>query len=77
MNWKQSLDRYLTTPPDDGFDGFFDQVIELLPSGFYEEYEGWLYGDECNTILYSYFRHGYTPEQAANDIQIDANIQNP
>lgn len=74
MNWKQSLDKYLTTPPDDGFDGYFDQVIELLPTGFYNEYEGWLMGDVCNTIVYAYFRDGYTVEQAVEELQVDAKI---
>lgn len=47
MNWKVSLDRYLTTPPE--FDNdFFEQLCEYFTEDFYEDNEEWL----CNSDLF-------------------------
>jgi len=74
MDWKQSLDRYLTNPPDDGFDGFAENVINQLPDDFFNEYESWLFSEKCDFLLYSYFRDGYTVEQAVGQLQVYAKI---
>lgn len=42
MNWKQSLDRYLTTPFDDGFDSFAEMVIDKFSDEFYEANQEWI-----------------------------------
>ena len=49
MDWKQSLDRYLTTPPNDGFDNWAEQTIEKMSEDFYETNELWVMDSEqCN-----------------------------
>jgi len=45
MDFKTSLDRYLTTPPDDGFDGWSETVwnkipVEVVSNDEYDKYEG-------------------------------------
>lgn len=45
MKLEQSLDRYLTIPPDDGFDNWADEVLELLSTQFHEENELWIFGN--------------------------------
>ena len=43
MDWKVSLDRYLTTPPDDGFDGWCEDVLgNKITDTFYNENENGL-----------------------------------
>jgi len=41
MNWKISLDRYLTEPPDDGFDNWCDNLLNHIPDDFYNDNEAW------------------------------------
>jgi hypothetical protein len=48
-NWKISLDRYLTTPPDDGFDGWYEMVIDTFSEKFYNTNESWIH--ECGGIF--------------------------
>jgi len=36
-SWKASLDRYLTTPPDDGYDCWVEAVVESFSDDFYKE----------------------------------------
>ena len=42
MNFSARLDRYLTTPPNDGFDSYFENVTEKLSNDFFEENEEWV-----------------------------------
>lgn len=71
MNWKQSLDRYLTTPPEDRFDNYCDEIIECVSKDFYDNNEDWLNSQEATNIMDSYFRSGITPKEAA--ILIESN----
>jgi hypothetical protein len=70
MNWKQSLDRYLTTEPDDGFNGWTETVIDTFYEGFYIRRGTWI--DEnnglCNKWLNALYYKGMPPEQAAQVI---------
>ncbi len=67
-NWKQALDSYLTTPPDDGFDCWCEAVDNLFSDEFWEQHgEGWLalpdglYTKWMNKL----FKIGKEPEEAA------------
>jgi hypothetical protein len=44
MSWKKYFDKYLSTPPDDdGFDDWYDIVIEKhLSNDFYKKYEDFI-----------------------------------
>ena len=41
MSWKTSLDRYLTEPFDDGFDGWYETMTEFLTETFFNANEDW------------------------------------
>ena len=76
MDWKQSLDRYLTNPPDDGFDGWASTVIEAFSNEFYESNEDWINetGGLCDKWLNKLFNQGIPPEIAAKVIERTYNI---
>lgn len=43
MNWKISLDKWLTTPYDDGFDNWSDEILgNQISDKFYYKNEDWL-----------------------------------
>jgi len=71
MNWKQSLDRYLTTPPDDGFDGWAEDALNSLSNDFYALNEDWIdeYNGQCNRWLNKLFDKGIEPIRAAAIIE--------
>lgn len=42
----KGLDKYLTTPPEDGyFDAFFEDVVESLDEEFFNDNELWIMDD--------------------------------
>ena len=49
--WQISLDKYLTTEPYDGFDGWCDEVIENFTDDFFNENEDWIDSELCDTWL--------------------------
>lgn len=72
MNWKISLDRYLTTPPDDGYDGWLGVLYENITDDFYYLNEGWLLGnvdDQCDRWLEKLFRKGIDPAVGARIVE--------
>ena len=52
-SWKSSLDRYLTTEPDCGFDNWCEQVTESFTDNFFDNNEDWImeYDGLCNKWL--------------------------
>ena len=71
MNWKQSLDRYLTTPPDDGFTDYCEAVTESFTDTFFDANESWIL-DETEQIdkwLNKLCFIGVEPEKAAKIIE--------
>ena len=69
MDWKQSLDRWLTTPPDDGFDDYCESVINALEEQFYEANEDWAQSMECDKLLNQCFADGMSIQAAARFIE--------
>lgn len=71
MDWKQSLDRYLTTPPDDGFDGWCEQVIDAVSAECYEQHEAFFdeTGGLLDTWLNKLFRDDVSIEYVATAIE--------
>lgn len=41
----KGLDRYLTNPPEDGFDSYCESVIEAVSDEFYERNQDWIVSD--------------------------------
>jgi hypothetical protein len=42
MNLSTSLDKYLTTPFDDGFENYFEAVTEKLSNEFFDKNKDWV-----------------------------------
>jgi len=42
MNWKNSLDKYLTSEPYDNFDIWAEDVVECFTDQFYWDNEDWI-----------------------------------
>lgn len=61
MDFAASLDRYLTTPPDNShFERWCEQVSNLLTQTVYDHF------DNSETNVWSYLHlKGYTPDEAA------------
>ena len=75
MNWKISLDRYLTTPPDDGFDGYFDQIVESFTEKFWDEHENWILDSkDFQTLVENCFNKGRDPKYSSKIIERAFNI---
>jgi hypothetical protein len=52
MDWKVSLDKYLTSEPFDGFDNFCEMIIgNHISDCFYQQNEDWLYSEQCDKWL--------------------------
>lgn len=73
MDWKTSLDRYLTSPPDDGFDGWAEDVLgNKITEDFYNKNEKWIdeYDGQCNKWLNElFYRRSKSPMEAAQIIE--------
>jgi hypothetical protein len=72
MDWKVSLDRYLTTPPEDcGFDSWYeDAVCNCISNIFYEKNKNWVeYDEQCDKWLTKLYEKGYSPKDAAKIIE--------
>lgn len=72
-NWKRGLDKYLTTPPDDGFDYWCDGLVENgLCDDFYEVFEDWILDTNSEFYIWAVelFKKGLTPTQAGKEIQL-------
>lgn len=71
MNWKTSLDKYLTTPPTDGFDDFCENTQNCFTDDFYDSYEDWImqYGGICSKWLEKLYKKGLSPSKSAAIIE--------
>jgi hypothetical protein len=72
MNWKQSLDRYLTTEPDNGFDGWCDDVLgHKISDTFYNDNAEWVecVDGQCNKWLNKLFDKGINTDETAMIIE--------
>jgi hypothetical protein len=72
MNWKTSLDKYLTAPHDDGFDDWADLLINKITEPFYGNNENWI--NECDGqfnkwINKLFYKRGKSPEEGAKIIE--------
>lgn len=70
MIWEASLDRYLTTPFDDGFEDWTEKVGDNLSDAFWEKNEDWFMNDLCTDWLNKiFYKKDLTIEQAAQLIE--------
>lgn len=71
MGFKESLDRYLTTPPDDGFDNWAEEVGNAFSDEFYTKNEWWFdeYNGQYNKWLNELFRRGIGSSDSSKIIE--------
>lgn len=70
MSWKQSLDRYLTTPPEDDYCDWAEATIEAITDDFYSLYGDWIDSNElCDVWLQKCYNDGYVPVKSAQIIE--------
>lgn len=72
MNWKQSLDRYLTSEPEDNYTPYCEQVLgNEISNEFHKAHEDWLFQDGglCDEWLWKLYDKGIEPSRAAAIIE--------
>lgn len=66
----KGLDKWLTTPPDDGFDNWCEDVLNYIDDEFYNQNEDWLIDSNlCNKWLNKLFDSGKSYKQASSIIK--------
>lgn len=73
-SWQKSLDKYLTEPPDDGFDNWAEVIVDEFSNSFYDEYYYWINDTsthaQCNEWMNTlFYKKGASPEDAAKIIE--------
>jgi hypothetical protein len=76
MDWRISLDKYLTEEPYDRYDIWSDAVIDNFSQEFYEKNEDWIYENDgvCNKWMNNLFCSTKTEVQSAQIIERAFNI---
>jgi len=77
MDWKIGLDKYLTSPPNDGFGDFSEEVVgNCITDEFYNKNEDWIneYDGVCNKWLNKLFDKGISHKYSAIIIERAFNI---
>lgn len=79
MSWKESLDKWLTTEPDDGYSQWYEEVIDNTTDDFYYDIKYWLddYENQENVALNKVFNKwleklfnkGYSPIDSVKIIE--------
>jgi hypothetical protein len=69
MNWKTSLDRFLTTPPDDGYEDWAEELVgNHISDQFFDNNEWWLKESDgqCKRWMNDlFYKKGKSPKEAA------------
>lgn len=69
-NFATALDRYLTTPPEDDFTSWTEDVDEAYSPIFFSLIEeDWYMGDQENKWLWKLNQAGKSPKEAARIIE--------
>ena len=50
MNWRTSLDRWLTTDPNESADCWFESLIDSFTDSFYDQHEAWFDTEQYQAI---------------------------
>ena len=71
----KGLDKWLTTPPDDGFDNWAEDVLaNKISNEFYKENENWIDGIQCNDWVNKLFERDVDTNKAAKILERAFNI---
>lgn len=69
MNWKISLDRWLTSSPNESSDSWFESCVDSFSDSFYELHESWIESDQCNAWMERLLNKECNPAKAASIIE--------
>ena len=71
MDWKDSLDRYLTTEPNDNFEDWCEEVVNNFSDAFYTQNEAWIEesSGKCNKWLNSLYNRDKDASESSLIIQ--------
>lgn len=76
-SFQKSLDKYLTTEPDDGFYSWAEQVDNLFSEEFFNKNEDWIikHDGQCNEWMNKlFYKKSKSPKLASEIIQRAFNI---
>ena len=67
----KGLDKYLTTPPDDTFTEYCEEICERFNDAFFEANEYWIMNNDslCSTWMESLHNKETVPSKAARIIE--------
>lgn len=74
MDFKQSLDTYLTSPPEDRYDSWCEDVVNALSDKFYHANIEWVEDDAGLFSKWLARTFGHDPETAAKIIERTVSI---
>lgn len=71
FNFKESLDKYLTSEPsDDGFSEWSENVVDNFSDEFFQKNEDWIMNNEmCNRWMNNLFSNEYEPQEASKILE--------
>jgi hypothetical protein len=71
MDWKNSLDKYLTTEPQDNFEDWCEEVVNSFSDAFYTQNEAWIeeHSGQCNKWLNSLYNRNKDASESSLIIQ--------
>lgn len=77
-DWKTSLDRYLTNPPDDdGFESYFEAVAEAMPNDWWVKHNDWfINSDLCDQLISDAFQQGWDITDTVWQVEILKQVTN-
>jgi len=69
-DWQRSLDKYLTSEPNDGFNNWVELLVDELNDETYLKHEDWLlFSSESSEWFGELFDRGYNPQKGAEIIE--------
>jgi hypothetical protein len=71
MNWKTSLDKYLTNEPYDVFDTYCENIADHFSDNFFNQNEDWImdFDGQCSKWINKLFNKAVTEENAVKIIE--------
>ncbi len=70
MDWKQSLDKWLTSEPEDLFSAWAEQVVDAVIDEVYTDNEAWFESEECDDMLNVLYKQDMDVIDASQEIEV-------
>jgi hypothetical protein len=69
MNFKQALDKYLTTEPDNLIDVWYDKTIDAIDNEIFEKHEDFILSEAFTKTIDLIYLKGRLPAEGAAIIE--------